>query len=87
MDFVRDFVADCQARGLTVHTIETYQSCFMDFLKYYPDATAVGLQELRSYLGELRARNLQASTLKGYFASLSSFYEFMVFSGCMAVNP
>ena len=87
MDFIHDFVADCQARGLTVHTIETYQSCCRDFLKYQPDPSAVGLQELRGYLGELRARSLAGSTLKGYFASLSALYEFMVFSGYMAVNP
>ncbi|MDD5614876.1 MAG: tyrosine-type recombinase/integrase [Candidatus Methanoperedens sp.] len=87
MDYIRDFVADCQARGLTAHTIETYRSCLKDFLEYHPDAAAVGLEELRAYLGELRIRNLAGSSLKGYFASLSAFYEFQVFSGCMAVNP
>jgi integrase/recombinase XerD len=84
---IKEFVADCQARGLTAHTIETYRSCCMDFLEYQPDACAVGLEELRSYLGELRARDLQSSSLKGYFAALSAFYEFMVFSGALAVNP
>lgn len=87
MDFIPDFTKDCQARGLTKHTIESYLSCCNDFMKYHPDATAVGLEELRAYLGELRIRNLAGSTLKGYFASLSALYEFIVFSGALAVNP
>jgi integrase/recombinase XerD len=87
VDLVREFVEDCQARGLTKHTIETYRSCCMDFMKYFPDLTSVGLEQLRSYLGELRARGLQGSTLKGSFASLSAFYEFMVFEGRLAFNP
>lgn len=82
-----EFVADCQARGLTAHTIETYRSCCKDFLRRYPDPTAVGLDELRHYLGDLRTRGLQGSTLKGYFAAISSFYDYMIFENAMSVNP
>ncbi|KPQ42207.1 MAG: site-specific recombinase [Candidatus Methanoperedens nitroreducens] len=85
--FINGFTQDCKARGLTHHTIQTYKSCCTDFLERYPDPTVVRLDELRSYLGELRARGLQGSTLKGYFAALSSLYDYLVFEGIYDSNP
>ncbi len=87
MDLIKGFEADCRARNLTYHTIETYRSCCKDFLQRYPDPTSVGLNELRDYLGNLRFRGLQGSTLKGYFAAISSFYDYMVFESAMSINP
>ncbi len=87
MDLIKGFEADCRARNLTYHTIETYRSCCKDFLQRYPDPTSVGLNELRDYLGNLRFRGLQGSTLKGYFAAISSFYDYLVFEGAMSINP
>jgi integrase/recombinase XerD len=80
---IKEFVTDCRARGLTAHTIETYRSCCMDFLKCNPDPAKVTLDDLVSYLGELRARSLQGSTLKGYFAAIGAYYDFLIFSGAM----
>ncbi|MDW7733709.1 MAG: tyrosine-type recombinase/integrase [Methanolobus sp.] len=87
MNTVDGFVDDCHARGLTDHTIETYCSCITDYLRYHHDPAAVGLNELRAYLGSLRSRGLQGSTLKSYFAAISAFYDYMMFEGTLENNP
>lgn len=86
MDYIEGFLADCQARGLTRHTIETYRSQVKAFLLSYNEPLNVNLENLKVFLGSLRARGLAGSTLKGYFAAISSFYEYMVFSGAMNAN-
>lgn len=87
MELIQEFVADCKARGLTRHTIETYQSNVIVFLEAFNEPSKVNLDDLRTFLGVLRERNLQGSTLKGYFASISALYEFLVFEGKMQGNP
>ena len=86
---IKEFITDCRARGLTAHTIETYRSCCLDFLKFtqYIGIEKVAIDDLVSYLGELRARDLQGSTLKGYFAAISAFYDFLIFHGAIKNNP
>jgi integrase/recombinase XerD len=81
-----EFLTDCQARGLTDHTIETYRSCCLDFLKCNPYPEKVATEDLVNYLGELRARGLQGSTLKGYFAAIAAYYDFLIFSGALKVS-
>ncbi|CAG0950479.1 MAG: site-specific integrase [Candidatus Methanoperedens sp.] len=83
---IKEFITDCRARGLTAHTIETYRSCCLDFLKTNPDPVKVTLDDLVSYLGELRIRDLQGSTLKGYFAAIAAFYDFLIFSGSLKIS-
>ena len=83
---IKEFITDCRARGLTAHTIETYRSCCLDFLKTNPDPLKVTLEDLVSYLGELRARELQGSTLKGYFAAIAAYYDFLIFTGAMKTS-
>lgn len=87
MDLIKGFTSDCHARGLTKHTVETYKSCCNHFLQRYHDPAAVGLDELREYLASLRIRDLQGSTLKGYFAAISSLYDYLVFEGLHDSNP
>lgn len=83
---ITKFLTDCRARGLTAHTIETYKSCCLDFLKTNPDLAKVTLDDLVIYLGELRVRNLKGSTLKGYFAAIGAYYDFLIFSGAMKTS-
>lgn len=87
MNWIEGFLSDCNARGLTSHTVETYKSCVSDFLRGYPDPLEVSLDDLQTYLCDLRARELQGSTLKGYFAALASLYDFLVFKGVMTASP
>lgn len=83
---ITEFLTDCRARGLTAHTIETYRSCCLDFLKVNPDPLKVTLDDLVIYLGGLRARELSGSTLKGYFAAIAAYYDFLIFSGAMKTS-
>ena len=87
MNYLKGFVADCQARGLTAHTIETYRSNVIYFLRAHNEPGTVSLEDLRAFLGELRGRGLQGSTLKGYFAAISAMYEYLNFEGLHAGNP
>lgn len=85
--YIEEFVSECQARGLTDHTIETYRSNVQAFLRAYTKPIDVNLDDLRTYLGMLRSRGYQGSTLKGYFAAISAFYDFLVIEGKAAANP
>lgn len=87
MNILTGFAEDCLARGLTQHTIETYHSNLKTFLEAYPDPSKVCLDELRAFLGSLRDRNLDGSTLKGYFAAISAFYDFLIIEGAASSNP
>lgn len=53
MDYLKEFVADCQARGLTAHTIETYASSLKAFLEAYPEPGNVDMEALKAFLGSL----------------------------------
>lgn len=86
-DLVEGFVEDCQAKGLTRHTIETYRSNVKAFLQACRKPLNVNLDDLKGFLAELRARDKAASTLKGYFAAINAFYDYLAFSGAMPSNP
>lgn len=87
MEYIEGFVSECQARGLTDHTIETYRSIVEAFLRAYTEPVKVNLDDLRHYLGYLRSLGYQGSTLKGHFAGISAFYDFLVIEGAAAANP
>lgn len=82
---IKEFVNDCKARGLTPHTVETYRSNVQFF--FYRCKQNCTLDDLKAFLGELRDKGLQGSTLKGYFSAINAYYEFMIFSGAMGYNP
>lgn len=86
MNYIQGFVADCQARGLTKHTIETYRSNIRAFLKAYPEPGSVSLDDLRTFLSSLRQHGYQGSTLRGYFASISALFDYLVFEERHGVN-
>lgn len=87
MNLIENFISDCQARGLTPHSIETYKSNVKIFLHHCKDPFTVHIDDLRTFLNELRNRGLSGSTLKGYFAALSAFYDYLVFDGIIQSNP
>jgi len=85
--YLDKFLLDCDNKGMTTHSIETYKSNLIEFLKYNPSPLDVGTDHLLFYLQNLKARNLSHSTLKGYFAAVSSFYDFLVFFKFIPINP
>lgn len=87
VEYLEGFCLDCEARGLTRHTIQTYGSNLNDFLKTVPDPLWVTRDDLRKYLLKLRANNPAGSTLKGHFSALSMFYEYLIYEGLAYYNP
>lgn len=87
MTYLEGFCLDCEARGLTRHTIETYRSNIKDFLKVVSDPIWANRDDLRKYLLRLRARNPAGSTLKGHFSAISMFYEYLIYEGLAYHNP
>lgn len=85
--YLNKFLVDCETKGMTRHSIETYQSNVLEFLTYYPRPHEVTTDHLRYYLNKLRARNLAISTLKGYMSAVSSFFDFLVFENEIQLNP
>lgn len=87
MTYLEGFCLDCEARGLTRHTIETYRSNLKDFLHIVHDPIWATRDDLRKYLLTLRARSPAGSTLKGHFSALSMFYEYLIYEGLAYYNP
>jgi integrase/recombinase XerD len=87
MELINGFVHDCKVRGMTDHGIQTYRSQVKSFLRAYSEPACVTTDELRTFLAGLRDRKLSSSTLRGYFAAISSFYDFLVFEGVLHSNP
>ncbi len=87
MDWIPGFERDLRARGLTPQGILTYRSQVKFFLRAFAEPSHVNSDDLRVFLEELRARNLSASTLKGYFSSISAFFDYMIYEGLIEINP
>ena len=87
MDLLHDFLIDCELRGLTRRTIETYKSSVSEFLDIYPDPCVVSLSDLKSHLLVFRGRDLKTRTIKVRFAGISVFYDYLLFEGLVLSNP
>lgn len=86
-EYLEKFTLDCQAKGMTKHSIETYKSNVLEFLEHFPDPHEITMDHLISYIAILRSRQLSPSTLKGYMSAVSSFYDFLVFDQEIQMNP
>ena len=88
MNYVKEFEKDCMIRGLTKQTITTYKSNISDFLAATQNNPARITQgDLRDHLITLQARRYAASTYNSYYASLNTFYEFLIYEGITVDNP
>ena len=88
MNYVIEFSHDCRIRGLTKHTIESYRSNVLDFVRQINvDPENVTMDELRAHLEVLQDREYGASTYNSYYAALNTFYDFLVFEGVVNKNP
>ena len=88
MNYVKEFEKDCMIRGLTKQTISTYKCNVSDFLAATQNNPAAMTQgDLRDHLMILQTRRYAASTYNSYYASLNTFYEFLIFEGITADNP
>lgn len=74
-------------RGFTKHTVETYVSDVNNFLEFFNYDLHTDMKSLMRYLTHLRARNLADSTLNGYFAAISTFFDYLVWCDTIESNP
>lgn len=85
--YLQRFIHDCEAKGMTRHSVETYLSNLREFLASYPQPCKTTTEDLRRYLQALRSRHLATSTLKGYMSAISSFFDFLLFEKEILINP
>ena len=95
--YLREFIEDCSARGLTPETIYTYQSNIGRFLEFIDkDPTKAEMSDFRAFLAHLRTveytvgrqkrKGVASATLGVYFSSINSFYDFLVWEKYTQVN-
>ncbi len=77
---VNDFVNDCRARGYAPRTIESYVSHVKYFLTQHDiESDHDSLKEFLVHIRDEQGYTL--STCNNYFASLSTFFDFLEFEG------
>ncbi len=92
------FLGDCMSRGLTKHTLETAKSNITTFLNFVGDPLKVDTSTLRNFLdylrndkeykvGKVTKKGVSPVTLKDYFSSISSYYDFLVYTQQIGNNP
>lgn len=86
---VEAWLQDLEVRGRTAGTIRSYQSALRAFTKHTADVEAKELSatELKSYLAWLRGRGVSAATIKGHYAAIASYLDYLVHEGFLDVNP
>ena len=89
-ELISRFRDDCFIRGLSVHTIEGYESSLKllsSFLKGkgYSFFT-VDREILKEYIAYLRNNNISDKTIKNRFSAFSSLYDYAVYENLMDRN-
>jgi len=85
---LQEFIDDCKMRNMSPRTLRAYRSDVRRFLKVVPDYEEAGEKEIRKYLRKMKDKmNLAHKTLENNFASVSSFYEYLIYEGIVDKNP
>jgi integrase/recombinase XerD len=85
IDIVNEFALDCRARGFSSRTVESYVSCLRYFLCMH--SIDSNFDDLKSFLIHIRdEKRYSMSTCNGYFASLNTFFDYLVFAGKLDKN-
>ena len=87
-----DFISDCNLRGMSKDSIRSYKSTlsiFFEFLREKGVSTdKVDREVLKDFINYLRAdRGIGPKTMENYFASMSSFYKYLMFEEKINYNP
>lgn len=77
-----DFLEDCQVRNFSPRTIQSYKSNLKYFLSRHSlEITPLVLKDFLIHIRD--EKNFAPSTVENYFASLSSFYDFLEWEGVL----
>ncbi|HAE42285.1 MAG TPA: hypothetical protein DCG34_05115 [Clostridiales bacterium] len=81
-----EFIFDCKCRGYTKRTLETYKSNVRYYLRHEKVdfnqsidnfELYTNFEKLKKFLDHLKKRKLANSTINGYFAALSTFFDYL----------
>jgi|WetSurSiteA1Bulk_404760.scaffolds.fasta_scaffold155941_2 integrase/recombinase XerD len=88
-ELIKSFLQDCQDRGMSKETVETYGWDVQDYLKFLSekDPCKIERSDLKGYLDHLIARGVGKKTAVIYFAVLHTFYDYLLYEGLVHVNP
>lgn len=88
---IEDFLKDCESRGLAAESLPISRSVLKKYQNYLDQRGTnfliVDNASLIGFIDFLRSRKARTKTLKNYFSTLSSFYEFLTFNGKISANP
>lgn len=83
-NIIVEFANDCRTRGYSQRTIESYTGHVRYFLNRHTLRSQVSVDELQLFLVHLRdERKLTLATINAYFASLSTFFDYLEFEGIL----
>ncbi|SDF43104.1 integrase/recombinase XerD [Methanolobus vulcani] len=83
-NLIDDFVVDCKTMGYSYRTIESYTGHVKYYLGRYSIGPQIKAEDLQPFLIHLRdERNLTFSTINAYFASLSTFFDYLEHVGIL----
>ena len=93
LDLINKYINDCKVRDLSTATTRTYKSCILIFYNEFLKKNQINVinvdkDVLISFISYLRKkRNVGYKRLQNYFASLSGFYDYLIFEGIINTNP
>ena len=89
-ELITRFRDDCFIRGLSVHTIEGYESSLKLLSSFFKGKGysffTVDREILKTYIAYLRNKNISDKTIKNRFSAFSSLYDYAVYENLMDRN-
>ena len=88
-DLVQRFHEDCDLRGMVstmeyIYRVKEY-CAFLNARGKTP--ITVGRDDMKAFLGQLKARELKFGTIKRIYTCVSAFYEFLIAEELVEYNP
>lgn len=87
---IQNFKQDCEIRGLSKHTIESYISTLQLFStyirKYEYNLQTIDREILKKYITHLRESNISIKTIENRFSTLSTLYDYAVYESYISKN-
>jgi len=88
-DLIQRFHEDCDLRGMVsameyIYRVKEY-CAFLDARGKTP--LTVGRDDMKAFLGQLKARELKSGTIKRVYTCVSAFYEFLIAEELVEYNP
>ncbi|MBP2029383.1 site-specific recombinase XerD [Methanohalophilus levihalophilus] len=84
---VENYSSDCEIRGFSRQTIQTYRSHILHYMGFINDLDQPSTDELRHIMTDLSDRDYAGKTYKSYWCAVNDFYKFLMYEGIANDNP